>query len=51
VVDQPYADNVQYSELADFCCIWLKRTQGHRRPEWFSTSLCEHDQEAVVNVI
>jgi len=50
VVDPPYADNVQYSELADFFYVWLKRTQGHRRPEWFSTYLCERDQEAVVNV-
>lgn len=49
IVDPPYADNVQYSELADFFYVWLKRTQGHRRPEWFSTYLCEHDQEAVVN--
>jgi adenine-specific DNA methylase len=48
VVDPPYADNVQYSELADFFYVWLKRTQGHRRPEWFSTYLCDHDQEAVV---
>jgi putative DNA methylase len=50
VVDPPYADNVQYSELADFFYVWLKRTQGHRRPEWFSSYLCEHEQEAVVNV-
>lgn len=50
VVDPPYADNVQYSELADFFYVWLKRTQGHRRPEWFSTYLCERDQEAVVNI-
>ncbi|MDF0667049.1 MAG: DUF1156 domain-containing protein [Nitrospira sp.] len=50
VVDPPYADNVQYSELADFFYVWLKRTQGHRRPEWFSTYLCEHDQETVVNI-
>ena len=50
VVDPPYADNVQYSELADFFYVWLKRTQGHRRPEWFSTYLCDHTEEAVVNV-
>jgi putative DNA methylase len=50
VVDPPYADNVQYSELADFFYVWLKRTQGHRRPEWFSTYLCDHSEEAVVNV-
>lgn len=49
VVDPPYDDNVQYSELADFFYVWLKRTQGHRRPEWFGSYLCEHDQEAVVN--
>ncbi len=50
VVDPPYADNVQYSELADFFYVWLKRTQGHRRPEWFSTYLCDHTHEAVVNI-
>lgn len=50
VVDPPYADNVQYAELADFFYVWLRRTQGHRRPDWFATSLCERDLEAVVNV-
>ena len=50
VVDPPYAGNVQYCELADFFYVWLKRTQGHRRPEWFSTYLCDNSQEAVVNV-
>jgi adenine-specific DNA methylase len=50
VVDPPYADNVQYAELADFFYVWLKRTQGHRHPEWFSTYLCERDQEVVVNI-
>jgi len=50
VVDPPYDDNVQYSELADFFYVWLKRTQGHRHPDWFATSLCERDEEAVVNV-
>lgn len=49
VVDPPYEDNVQYSELADFFYVWLKRTQGHRRPEWFSTYLCDNSQEAVAN--
>ena len=50
VVDPPYADNVQYSELADFFYVWLKRTQGHRRPEWFASYLCDHTEEAVVNI-
>lgn len=49
VVDPPYSDNVQYSELADFFYVWLKRSQGHRRPEWFSSALCENAQEAVKN--
>jgi len=50
VVDPPYAGNVQYSELADFFYVWLKRTQGQRRPEWFSSNLCDSSEEAVVNI-
>lgn len=50
VVDPPYADNVQYSELADFFYVWLKRTQGHRHPDWFATYLCDREQEIVVNI-
>lgn len=50
VVDPPYDDNVQYAELADFFYVWLKRTRGHRHPDWFATYLCDHDEEAVVNV-
>ncbi|HTP28422.1 MAG TPA: hypothetical protein VMK12_22545, partial [Anaeromyxobacteraceae bacterium] len=50
VVDPPYDDNVQYSELADFFYVWLKRTEGHHHPDWFATYLCEYDEEAVVNV-
>ena len=50
VVDPPYDDNVQYSELADFFYVWLKRTQGYRHPDWFATYLCDHDEEAVVNL-
>lgn len=49
VVDPPYDDNVQYAELADFFYVWLKRTHGHRRPEWFSTYLSDSSEEAVVN--
>lgn len=50
VVDPPYDDNVQYSELADFFYVWLKRTQGHRHPDWFATYLSDNGEEAVVNV-
>jgi len=49
VVDPPYADNVQYSELADFFYVWLKCTIGYQHPEWFSTYLCDHTEEAIVN--
>lgn len=49
IVDPPYSDNVQYSELADFFYVWLKRTQGHRRPEWFSSLLTDNTLEAVKN--
>jgi putative DNA methylase len=52
VVDPPYDDNVQYSELADFFYVWMKRTLGrYHRPEWFSTYLCDHSEEAVVNQV
>jgi adenine-specific DNA methylase len=50
IVDPPYDDNVQYSELANFFYVWDKRTQGYRHPDWFATYLCDHDEEAVVNV-
>ena len=49
VVDPPYSDNVQYSELADFSYVWLKRNQAQRHPEWFSSVLCENALEAVKN--
>lgn len=49
VVDPPYGDNVQYAEVADFFYVWLKRTVGPHRPEWFSSALCDRDQEAVTN--
>ena len=50
VVDPPYSDNVQYSEMADFFYVWLKRMLGGRNPEWFSSYLCDHSEEAVVNI-
>ncbi|MGH7192382.1 MAG: hypothetical protein ACREJM_02490, partial [Candidatus Saccharimonadales bacterium] len=35
--------------MADFFYVWLKRTQAYRRPEWFSSLLCDHTLEAVKN--
>jgi len=49
VVDPPYADNVQYSELADFFYVWLKRTVGDIYPEWYMTPLSPNTMEMVVN--
>ena len=50
VVDPPYYDNVQYSELADYFYVWLSRTVGHRDPLWFMGDLCPNDDEGVANV-
>ena len=49
VVDPPYYDNVQYSELADYFYVWLSRTIGNREPTWFLTGLCPNGDEAVAN--
>jgi len=49
VVDPPYDDNVQYSELADFFYVWLKHSLGHRFPGMFDTALCDDSLEAVVD--
>ena len=49
VVDPPYYDNVQYSELSDFFYVWMKRSIGHLYPELFATELTEKDAEAVAN--
>jgi putative DNA methylase len=48
-VDPPYYDNVQYSELADFFYVWLKRSVGHLYPEFFRDELTNKDDEAVAN--
>jgi len=48
-VDPPYYDNVQYSELADFFYVWLKRSIGHLLPEFFINELTNKDDEAVAN--
>lgn len=49
VTDPPYYDNVMYAELADFFYVWLKRTVGHRYPDWFAATLTDKDDEAVAN--
>jgi adenine-specific DNA methylase len=49
VMDPPYYDNVQYSELSDFYYVWQKRTLGDLYPEWFDTGVTDKQAEAVAN--
>ncbi len=49
VVDPPYADNVQYSELADFFYVCSSATVGDIYPEWYMTPLSPNTMEMVVN--
>jgi len=49
VMDPPYYDNVQYSELSDFYYIWQKRTLGDLYPGWFDSDLTDKFSEAVAN--
>ncbi|MDZ7810498.1 MAG: hypothetical protein U5L11_10700 [Arhodomonas sp.] len=49
VMDPPYYDNVQYSELSDFYYVWQKRTLGDLYPEWFAETVTDKSEEAVAN--
>lgn len=49
VMDPPYYDNVNYSELSDFFYVWLKRTAGCVVPELFTRHLTDKDNEAIAN--
>lgn len=49
VMDPPYYDNVQYSELSDFYYVWQKKTLGDLYPEWFGHELTDKSLEAVAN--
>lgn len=49
VMDPPYYDNVQYSELSDFYYVWQKRTLGDLYPEWFTESVTDKTEEAVAS--
>lgn len=39
IVDPPYYDAFQYSDLSDLFYVWLKRSIGHLYPELFATPL------------
>ncbi len=49
VMDPPYYDNVQYSELSDFYYVWQKRTLGDLYPGWFDREVTDKANEAVAN--
>ena len=49
VFDPPYYDNVDYAELSDFFYVWLKRTAGYVRPEWFGDYLTNKVNEAIAS--
>lgn len=49
VMDPPYYDNVNYSELSDFFYVWLKRTAGQIFPEIFTRRLTDKENEAIAN--
>ena len=47
ITDPPYAGNVNYSELADFFYVWLRRSLGSIHPDLFGTVLTPKSQELV----
>lgn len=49
VMDPPYYDNVQYSELSDFYYVWQKRTLGDLYPGWFDQEVTDKTSDAVAN--
>jgi adenine-specific DNA methylase len=49
VMDPPYYNNVQYSELSDFYYVWQKRTLGDLYPDWFGSGITDKEAEAVAN--
>lgn len=49
VMDPPYYNNVQYSELSDFYYVWQKRSLCDLYPGWFDQEATEKSVEAVAN--
>ena len=47
VTDPPYYAAVPYSDLSDFCYVWLKRMLGEIHPDLFRTELTPKDDELV----
>ncbi|MCE8037034.1 DUF1156 domain-containing protein [Halomonas sp. MCCC 1A11062] len=49
VMDPPYYDNVQYSELSDYYYVWQKRSLADLYPGWFDHEVTDKAAEAVAN--
>jgi putative DNA methylase len=49
IIDPPYYDAFQYSDLSDFFYVWLKRSIGHLYPELFMTPLTPKQAEVIEN--
>lgn len=49
VMDPPYYNNVQYSELSDFYYVWQKRGLGDLYQGWFDAGMTDKESEAVAN--
>lgn len=47
IVDPPYYDAIQYSDLSDFFYVWLKRSVGDLHPSLFGTPLTPKKQEII----
>ncbi len=50
VTDPPYADAVQYSELADFFYVWLREALGDVYPKMFGAEETPKTAELVENI-
>jgi len=47
VTDPPYYAAVPYSDLSDFCYVWLKRMVGELHPDLFRRPLTPKDDEII----
>ena len=49
VTDPPYYDAVPYSDLSDFCYVWLKRMINDLHPDLFMWNLTPKDEECILD--
>lgn len=51
ITDPPFGNNIQYSELADFFYVWLRRALRGKYPELFSAEHTPKSVEVVTNPV